>query len=99
MPIREREELLGHPIVGASWEGMVIENVLVPGPLALRHPPTDHLRGAEIDLIIEFGTKDRWAIEVVRPIGKPAPSKGSAVLPRLSSKSEAKAVLAFVSAA
>jgi predicted AAA+ superfamily ATPase len=26
--IREREELQGHPIVGASWEGMVIESVL-----------------------------------------------------------------------
>jgi hypothetical protein len=32
--------------------------------------------GAEIDLIIEFGAKDRWAIEVKRSLGNPAPTKG-----------------------
>ena len=59
-----------------SWEGMVIENVL--GGL-LAGAQTSFYRtsaGAEIDLIIEFGAKDRWAIEVKRSIGNPAPSKG-----------------------
>jgi predicted AAA+ superfamily ATPase len=26
--IRDQEALLGHPVIGASWEGMLIENVL-----------------------------------------------------------------------
>ena len=32
--------------------------------------------GAEIDLVIELDAKNRWAIEVKRSIGNPAPSKG-----------------------
>jgi uncharacterized protein len=74
--IREREELLGHPIVGASWEGMVIENVLGALPANAQTSFYRTSVGAEIDLIIEFGAKDRWAIEVKRSIGNPAPSKG-----------------------
>ena len=74
--IREREELLGHPVVGASWEGMVIENVLGALPAGAQTSFYRTSAGAEIDLIIEFGAKDRWAIEVKRSIGNPAPSKG-----------------------
>lgn len=74
--IREREELLGHPIVGASWEGMVIENVLGVLPASAQTSFYRTAVGAEIDLIIEFGAKDRWAIEIKRSIGNPAPSKG-----------------------
>src|SRR5580698_8765162 len=74
--IREREELLGHPVVGASWEGMVIENVLGALPANAQTSFYRTSAGAEIDLIIEFGAKDRWAIEVKRSIGNPAPSKG-----------------------
>ena len=57
--IREREELLGHPVVGASWEGMVIENVLGALPAGAQTSFYRTSAGAEIDLIIEFGAKDR----------------------------------------
>ncbi len=30
--IRDKEELLGHPIAGASWEGFIIENILSTMP-------------------------------------------------------------------
>lgn len=74
--IREREELPGHPVVGASWEGMVIENVLGALPASAQTSFYRTSVGAEIDLVIEFGPKDRWAIEVKRSIGNPAPTKG-----------------------
>lgn len=74
--IRDQEELLGHPIVGASWEGMIIENVLGALPATAQTTFYRTSAGAEIDLVIEFSAKDRWAIEVKRSIGNPAPSRG-----------------------
>jgi predicted AAA+ superfamily ATPase len=68
-------ELLGHPVVGGSWEGFIIENILsvLPPrvlPYFYRSPG-----GAEIDLILEFSGKEKWAIEVKRK-AVPALSKG-----------------------
>jgi hypothetical protein len=34
--IRDQEELLGHPVVGASWEGMLVENILDALPSTAR---------------------------------------------------------------
>jgi len=59
-------ELLGHPVVGGSWEGFVIENILaVAGP---RVQPYFYRSagGAEIDLVLEVSPKERWAIEIKR---------------------------------
>jgi hypothetical protein len=61
---------------GASWEEMVIENVLGALPASAQTSFYRTSVGAEIDLIIEFGAKDRWAIEVKRSLGNPAPTKG-----------------------
>ena len=47
-------DLLGHPVVGGSWEGFVIENIMsvVPtGTIPFYYRTAD---GAEIDLILEF---------------------------------------------
>ena len=74
--IQDKEELLGHPVVGASWEGMLIENILGALPASARTSFYRTSAGAEIDLVIEFGTKDRWAIEVKRSVADPSPSKG-----------------------
>ena len=74
--IRNREELLGHPVVGASWEGLMIENVLSALPMSAQTSFYRTAAGAEIDLVIELDAKNRWAIEVKRSIGNPAPSKG-----------------------
>ncbi len=76
LDIRNREALLGHPVVGASWEGMLIENILDALPATTRTTFYRTSAGAEIDLVIEFSAKERWAIEVKRSIGSPAPSKG-----------------------
>lgn len=74
--IRTQEELLGHPIVGPSWEGLHVENILS----SLRAPARPWFYrtavGAEIDLVLEFGPKNIWAIEIKRSISQPVPSKG-----------------------
>jgi uncharacterized protein len=74
--IRNQEELFGHPVVGSSWEGLVIENILSTLPPTARTTFYRTAAGAEIDLVIEFDAKERWALEVKRSIGSPAPSKG-----------------------
>jgi hypothetical protein len=55
--IRNQEELLGHPVVGASLGGLLIENVLNALPATAR--PTFYRTsvGAEIDLVVEFSAK------------------------------------------
>lgn len=65
--IETLDELLGHPVAGASWEGFVIENLLAVAPsrtLASFYRTTG---GAEIDLVLELGDKHGvWAIEIKR---------------------------------
>jgi predicted AAA+ superfamily ATPase len=67
--------LLGHPVVGGSWEGFVIENIagVLPPSAALGYYRTSG--GAEIDLIIDFGARGRWAVEIKRGTA-PSVSKG-----------------------
>ena len=68
-----RDDLLGHPVVGASWEGFVIENLIDAAP-ALTVPGFYRTSGgAEIDLLLELPGGERWAIEVKRSrAAKPA---------------------------
>lgn len=73
--IANYNDLLGHPVVGCSWEGFVIENifsVIPPGVQAFYYRTTG---GAEIDLILEFWGKELWAIEIKRS-SSPKISKG-----------------------
>ncbi|SOD22259.1 ATP-binding protein [Nitrosomonas ureae] len=57
-------DLLGHPIVGKSWEGFVIENIASVLPPRVRSYYYRTVGGAEIDLVLEFGVNERWAIEI-----------------------------------
>jgi predicted AAA+ superfamily ATPase len=54
--IETHNDLLGHPVYGASWEGLVIENILslLPNWKASFYRTSS---GSEIDLIIEKGNK------------------------------------------
>ncbi len=74
--IRDGEELLGHPVAGFSWEGCLLENILNVLPSTARATFYRTAVGAEIDLVIEFNARERWAIEVKRSLSNPAPSKG-----------------------
>jgi hypothetical protein len=74
--IRDQEMLLGHPVVGSSWEGMLIENILSSVPAATQAWFYRTSVGAEIDLVLELAPKQRWAIEIKRSISDPKPSRG-----------------------
>ncbi|MGN6416418.1 MAG: ATP-binding protein [Pseudobacter sp.] len=69
------DDLMGHPIVGASWEGFVIENLISNLPIGATYWFYRTAAGAEIDLVIEKGSKNRIAIEIKRSIA-PKVSKG-----------------------
>lgn len=69
------DDLLGHPVVGGSYEGFVIENLLANAPTGTRACFYRTAAGAEIDLILELGAKERWAVEVKRSLA-PSPSPG-----------------------
>lgn len=71
--IADREALLGHPVVGASWEGFVIENLINAAPAFTVPGYYRTSGGAEIDLLLELPGGERWAIEVKRSrAAKPA---------------------------
>jgi len=64
--IADRDSLLGHPVVGASWEGFVIENLINAAPVLSVPGFYRTSGGAEIDLVLELPGGERWAIEVKR---------------------------------
>lgn len=64
--ITDYNELLGHPVVGGSWEGFVIENILSAVSSGIQAFYYGTPGGAEIDLILEFSPNNRWAIEIKR---------------------------------
>ena len=58
------EALLSNPVVGKSWEGFVIENILsvLPGTAEAYFYRT--AAGAEIDLLLRLSSSELWAIEI-----------------------------------
>jgi predicted AAA+ superfamily ATPase len=74
--IATREQLLGHPVVGSSWEGLVVENVLLAMPEGSAAFFYRTAAGAEIDLVLDLKPKGRWALEIKRSIGHPEPARG-----------------------
>lgn len=65
--IRDFDSLLGHPVIGASWEGFVIENLLAACPPGTQAAFYRTAAGAEIDLVLELGAAHGvWAVEIKR---------------------------------
>jgi uncharacterized protein len=73
--IPDYNSLLGHPVVGGSWEGFVIENIMAVIPSRVQPYYYGTPRGAEIDLVLEFPGGTKWAIEIKRN-SVPSLSKG-----------------------
>lgn len=73
--IGDRETLLGHPIVGASWEGFMIENILNSIPAEIEAHFYRTSAGAEIDLLLTHPARKPIAIEIKRSLS-PSGSKG-----------------------
>ena len=74
LAIDSREHLLGHPKLGDSFEGFVIEQLLSAIPSDTTATFYRTAAGAEIDLVLEFGL-ERWAIEI-KHSSSPSPSRG-----------------------
>ncbi|HEV2478281.1 MAG TPA: ATP-binding protein [Puia sp.] len=73
--IPDYNSLLGHPVVGGSWEGFVIENIMSVAPSRVQPYYYGTPGGAEIDLVLEFPGGAKWAIEIKRS-SAPSVSKG-----------------------
>jgi predicted AAA+ superfamily ATPase len=69
------DELAGHPVVGASWEGFVIENLVAAAPDRTLASFYRTSAGAEIDLLLDIPGHGLWAIEIKSGLGG-RPEKG-----------------------
>lgn len=73
--IGDRDALLGHPVVGGSWEGFVIESLLTVAPARTVPGFYRTSGGAEVDLVLELPGGKRWAVEIKRSPDA-SPSRG-----------------------
>ncbi len=64
--IADHEQLLGHPVAGASWEGFVIEALLAAAPRGTAANFYRTATGHEIDLVLTLPRGALWAIEIKR---------------------------------
>jgi hypothetical protein len=69
------DDLLGHPVLGRSWEGFVIENILSTISADVQAGYYRTAGGAEIDLVLEISHTELWAIQIKRS-SAPTVSKG-----------------------
>ena len=69
------EDVLGHPVAGASWEGFVIETLIAAAPEGTQANFYRTAAGAEIDLLLALPGGALWAIEIKRSLA-PAVGRG-----------------------
>ncbi|WP_132550034.1 ATP-binding protein [Rhizobium azibense] len=62
------DDVLGHPVAGASWEGFVIETLHAVMPEGAHANFYRTSAGAEIDLVVTLPGERRWAIEIKRSL-------------------------------
>jgi hypothetical protein len=68
LDIPNKEALLGHPVVGGSYEGFVIETLLGCAPEGVQGFFYRTSGGAAIDLLLAWPDGKCWAIEVKRSL-------------------------------
>ena len=66
LAIDSMEGLLGHPVVGGSWEGYCIENLIAAAPRGAEASFYRSSAGAEIDLVLSLPGGAVWAVEIKR---------------------------------
>ena len=59
-----REALHGHPVAGMSWEGFVIESLLLVAPERTEASFYRTATGVEADLVLELPNRQRWVVEI-----------------------------------
>lgn len=75
LAIGDKNTLLSHPVVGASWEGFVIENLLASASQSVQAHFYRTSGGAEIDLLLAWPDGRLWAVEIKRSLS-PRPERG-----------------------
>ena len=73
--IEDKDTLVSHPVLGASWEGFVVEQVLAAAPEGTVGHFYRTSAGAEVDLLLHLPDGELWAIEITRSLS-PRPEKG-----------------------
>jgi predicted AAA+ superfamily ATPase len=68
LAIPDKETLLGHPVVGQSWECFAIENLLVSAADKVQGYFYRTSGGAEIDLLLAWPDGSLWAVEIKRSL-------------------------------
>ena len=69
------DDVLSHPVVGRSWEGFAIENLIAAAPFGTVPWFYRTRAGAEIDLLLQLPDQSLWAIEIKRTAA-PRTSRG-----------------------
>lgn len=62
--INSYDTLLSNPVLGKSWEGFAVENILSVLPSRAESYFYRTAAGAEIDLVIKMPSSEIWAIEI-----------------------------------
>jgi uncharacterized protein len=75
LSIRDKETLLGHPVIGQTWESFAIETLITTSPDGTEAHYYRTSNDAEIDLLLSLPNGELWAIEVKRS-SAPHPEKG-----------------------
>lgn len=66
LALHSLDQLLGHPVAGASWEGLVIETLIASAPRDTEAYFYRTVVGAEVDLVMRLPGEKVWAIEIKR---------------------------------
>ena len=64
--IRDKDALLGHPVVGQTWESFVTETLIAAAPDGTEAHFYRTATGVEIDLVLTLPGGKLWAIEIKR---------------------------------
>lgn len=62
----DKEDVLGHPVVGQTWETLVIETLIAAAPEEAEASFYRTAAGAEIDLLLDLPNRQLWAVEIKR---------------------------------
>lgn len=62
--ISDHNALISNPVMGKSWEGFVLENILSILPNSIQPYYYRTSAGAEIDLVLKISSIELWAIEI-----------------------------------
>jgi predicted AAA+ superfamily ATPase len=68
LDVGAKEALLSHPVVGASWEGFCMEQLLACAGGDVQAYFYRSSGGAEIDLLLQWPSGELWAIEIKRSL-------------------------------